>query len=135
MSSKFSTGSIIVKKPLRWYKEDEDIDINDITTYTVVDPPTTDYPNTVFVKYTNSKNGSVYSFKDSELILQSELADLCSKLEQEYKLDAAAQLLKEADQIANDNNFQLTGMDLRDEMSQLLSTMDDLGWNTSSLHC
>lgn len=78
----------------------------------------------------------------NELMLESEADEILSKLEAEYesyatpireKMKQAAQLLKEAGEIANKGDRDLTTW--LDVTSPLIRAMDNLGWRTSSLEC
>lgn len=80
--------------------------------------------------------------KAEELITEVEADKILSKLEKEYeawanpirkKMEKAGQLLREAGELADKQNRNLSEM--HEIVGPLIAAMDDVGWSTSSLFC
>ena len=84
----------------------------------------------------------VSTLSANELMPESEANDILSKLEDEYeaytspirtKLEQAAKLLEEANELAKEHDRELA--EWHDVTDPLLGAMGNIGWRTSSLSC
>lgn len=81
-------------------------------------------------------------YSESKLVPEEDVIKLYSKLEQEYnaivaeiksKLSVAAKMLRESNDIAKKYGEELAFMG--EAIDELYSTMDNIGWRTSSFNC